>query len=383
MLSAALARRYPIAICDEHQDCSGDQHALSMALLAYGSRVRIFGDPMQRIYKEKALIGASEPCSWAALAAQADAFEQLDMPHRWNDGCPELGKWTLRARETLKAGGKINLRQPLPPSVEIVFAENQARRKLDYQLSTADRRPIDAFEGAQKSLLVLTHFNNTARSLRAFFNRRIPLWEGHTRSGLETLVDAMSAGLGDPSTLARAVVVFMNDIGKGFSPTAFGNRFEKEVRERCSVRTSGKPAAIQALARRIVAEPDHCGVANALRDLAALKRSNSDFADIEMDCHAEFWEAIRLGDFADVDRGFAEITHRRTYSRPEPPDKAISTIHKAKGLQCGSATIMPCDADTFPDTFEARCLLYVALSRAKNRLLLAVSRQSQSPLLLV
>ena len=133
----------------------------------------------------------------------------------------------------------------------------------------------------------------------------------------------------------------MNDIGKGFSPTAFGNRFEKEVRERCSVRTSGKPGAIQALARRIVAEPDHCGVANALRDLAALKRSNSDFADIEMDCHAEFWEAIRLGDFADVDRGFAEITHRRTYSRPEPPDKAISTIHKAKSSSAAAPPLCP------------------------------------------
>jgi hypothetical protein len=370
-------------ICDEHQDCNGDQHAVSMALLAYGSRVRIFGDPMQRIYKEKALIGASEPCNWAALAALADAFELLDMPHRWNDGCPELGKWTLRARETLKAGGKIDLRDPLPPSVEIVFAENQARRNLDYQLSTADRRAIDAFERTHKSLLILTHFNDTARSLRAFFSRRIPLWEGHMRSGLEELVDAISAGRGDPTALARAVVIFMNDIGKGFSPTAFGNRFEKEVRERCSIRTSGKPAAIQALASRIVAEPDHRGVANALRDLATLKHSNSDFAEIEMDCHAEFWEAVRLGDFADVDRGFAEITHRRTYSRPEPADKAISTIHKAKGLQCSSAIVMPCDADTFPDTFEARCLLYVALSRAKNRLLLAVSRHSQSPLLLV
>jgi UvrD/REP helicase N-terminal domain len=101
MLAAALARRYPIVICDEHQDCSGDQHAVSMALLTYGSRMRIFGDPMQRIYKDKALIGAREPYSWPALAAQADAFEQLDVPHRWNDGCPELGKWTLRARETL------------------------------------------------------------------------------------------------------------------------------------------------------------------------------------------------------------------------------------------------------------------------------------------
>jgi DNA helicase-2/ATP-dependent DNA helicase PcrA len=44
---------------------------------------------------------------------------------------------------------------------------------------------------------------------------------------------------------------------------------------------------------------------------------------------------------------------------------------------------MPCDARTFPDTFEARCLLYVALSRAKDRLLLVVSRDTPSPLLAI
>lgn len=381
MVAAALARRYRVVICDEHQDCSGDQHAVSMALLAHGSQVRIFGDPMQRIYKEKALIGANAPCNWLALAGQSDAFEQLDTPHRWNDGCRELGKWTLRAREILKGGGKINLQDALPPSIGIVFAENQARRKFDYQLLSTDRRPIDQFERAQTSLLVLTHFNDTAHSIRAFFNRRILLWEGHTREGLELLVDAMSVHGGDPCALAAAIVLFMNEIGKGFSPTAFGNRFEKEAREGCSMKTSGKPAAIQAAASHIVAEPNHRGVAKALRDLAVLKRSNRDFADIEVDCYAEFWEAIRLAEFEDVHEGFAEITHRRTYSRPEPPARAISTIHKAKGLQCGSVIVMPCDADTFPDTFEARCLLYVALSRAKNQLLLVVSRDRQSPLL--
>lgn len=381
MVAASLARRYPVVICDEHQDCSGDQHAMSMALLAQGSRLRVFADPMQRIYREKTLVGSSPACDWATLTDAASAFEKLDTPHRWAGGCPELGKWTLRARDALKSGGKVDLRIGLPPSVRVVFAENQARRNLDYQLATADRKPIDAFEKTQSSLLLLTHFNETARSLRAFFYRRMPLWEGHTRSALEALVDAVRCGHGDASALAAAFVVFMNEIGKGFSPSAFGDRLEKEVREGCSANTRGKPAAIQDLARHLLAEPDHRGVAKMLRHVAALMQSNSDFSDIEIDCRKEFWDAVRLEGFSNVEDGLAEITHHRTYLRPKPPPKAISTIHKAKGLECGGVIIMPCDAQTFPDRFDARCLLYVALSRATHDLLLVVSRTSPSPLL--
>ena len=73
--------------------------------------------------------------------------------------------------------------------------------------------------------------------------------------------------------------------------------------------------------------------------------------------------------------------YRRTYSRPKPPEKAISTIHKAKGLECNGVIVMPCDATTFPNKLDARCLFYVAISRAKSRLLLVESRNSPSPLL--
>ena len=217
--------------------------------------------------------------------------------------------------------------------------------------------------------------------MRAFFNRRLPLWEGHTRSALEKLVDAITTGNADCPKLAAAVVTFMNDIGKGFSPSAFGDRFEKEVREGCTARRRGKPATIQELGRFLLAEPDHRGVAKLLARLAELKQGDADFADIEMDHSREFWEAVRLGNFEDLDAGLAEITHRRTYGRPKPPDAAISTIHKAKGLECGNVVVMPCDATTFPDREDARCLLYVALSRAKERLMLVVSRANPSPLL--
>ncbi len=379
MIAAALARRYPVVICDEHQDCTGDQHALGMALLNQGARLRVFADPVQRIFKETPLAGSNPAYDWGALIKQAHAFEELDTPHRWS-GCPDLGSWTLVARAVLKSGGKIDLRKNLPASVSIVVAENQARRDRNYQLGSTDRRAIDAFTRSHASLLVLTRYNETARSLRAFFNRRLPLWEGHTRPWLEKLVNAISEGRGNCSELVAAVVAFMNGVGKGFSPSAFGDRLKTEVREGCRARSRGKPGKIQELGRFLLAEPDHRGVAKLLARLAELKQGDADFSEIEMDHGREFWEAVKLGNFEDIDSGFAEITHRRTYGRPKPPDAAISTIHKAKGLECGNVVVMPCDATTFPDREDARCLLYVALSRAKERLMLVVSQSNPSPL---
>jgi DNA helicase-2/ATP-dependent DNA helicase PcrA len=383
MIVASLAQRHRVVICDEHQDSSGEQHSIVMALHSQGARLRVFGDPMQKIFKERACVTACPPCDWDELTRQAQAFERLDFPHRWSSGCPDLGRWTLMARRALKTGAVIDLRNGLPPSVTVVFAENQSQRNLEYQLSSQDRRQIDAFERAQTSLLILTPYNDTARSFRGFFNRRIPLWEGHTRPGLEKLVDALAARQGDRAALAAAIVAFMGEVGKGFSPSAFGNRFEKEVREGCTGNCRGKPATIQELARFVVAEANHCGVAKMLRRLSDLTTTDVNFADVKIDCRREFWEAIRLGDFDTVDNGFAEITHRRIYSRPKPPEKAISIIHKAKGLECDSVVVMPCDAKNFPDKPEARCLLYVALSRAKSRLMLVVSRNSPSPLLTI
>lgn len=379
MIASSLAQRYSVVICDEHQDSSGDQHSVVMALLDQGAKLRVFADPMQTIFSKN--IGSGSPAyDWNSLKTSAGAYEELDFPHRWAKGSAALGEWTLAARRTLKEGGKIDLRNGLPPGVSVIFAENQSQRNLEYQLSTNDRKPVDAFEAGETSLLILTRHNPTARSFRALFNRRIPLWEGHTRSALEKLVAAVNAANGDRAALAAAIVAFMGDVGKGFSPSAFGKAFEGEVRDGCAATRRGKPATIQELARCLIAKPNHHGVAHTLRRLAELIATDAAFADIELDHKKEFWDAVRLGDFEVLDEGLAELTNRRTHARPKPPARAISTIHKAKGLECDSVIVMPCDATTFPDKPHARCLLYVALTRAKNRLLLVASRSNPSPL---
>jgi hypothetical protein len=383
MIAAALARRYPTVICDEHQDSSGDQHAIAMALHEQGARLRIFGDPMQKIFAEKALVGSAPPCVWNELAGSADAFELLDTPHGWAEGCPYLGAWTLAAREALKAGGRIDLRGGLPPSVTVVCAESTAYSPMDYKLSGYDRKPIDVFERAQDSLLVVTRHNPTALSLRSFFSRRIPLWEGHMRNDLEKLVAAVRAANGKPDLVAQAAMAFIGEVGKGFSKSAFGDRLLKEIQGRCTGKAKGKSAFVQELARFIITEPNHHGVAKLLVRLEELSESETSFEDVEIDRYREFRDAIRLEEFDDARLGVKELSHRRTYARPKPPRRAISTIHKAKGLECGSVIVIPCTAKTFPDKPDARCLLYVALSRAKERLALVVSTKDPSQLLIL
>ncbi|MBX9862346.1 MAG: ATP-dependent helicase [Hyphomicrobium sp.] len=380
-IAAALAQRYPLIVCDEHQDCSGEQHAVIAAIQAGGARLRVFADPMQKIFKDKSFVGGCLPCDWNVLKEEADTFEELDVPHRWKNTDPDLGKWILGAREALKAGGKVDLVNR-PTSVVVIRVDNIAKKYGDVLLSTAHRKPIDAFIGATNSLLVVAHHTRTASALRALFYRQIPLWEGHTRKGLEKLIGVLK----EPQTttvLAAAVVTFMDEVAVGFSPSAFGDQFQAEVAGGCTTKRKAdtKPAKIQALAKLIVDEPDFRGVAKVLRTIGDLRASDSVFNDIKIDHSKEFWEAARLAEYSTAEEGFNALTHKRTYSRPSPPPKAISTIHKAKGLECDCVVLMACDDKQFPDTPEARCLLYVGLSRAMNRLMIVVPNSNPSPLL--
>ena len=381
MIAAAIARRHSVVICDEHQDSSTHQHSIVNAIHQQGASLRLFIDPMQRIFGERTK--GIRGCDWIELRAQPHRFAALDTPHRWTDGCTALGEWTLEARRALGNGDLLDLRPGhRPESVEVVIAENQAQRNLAYQLSRSDREQIDMFERRYDSLLVLTRHNATAASLRSFFNRRISLWEGYTRYALDRLVDAIKETNGDCNVLGTAIITFMNQIGIGFTASSFGNFLQQELRDGCSARRRGKPAKIQELARLLLADPDHRGVAAVLRRLAEFKRNDDgDFAAVRVDCNKEFWDAISLGEFSTVEDGLAEITHRRNYARPEPPARAISIVHKAKGLECDATILMPCDRTTFPDNLTARCLLYVAISRAKHRLMIVASREHPSPLL--
>jgi len=381
MIAACLARRYPLIICDEHQDASADQHAIIMSLHATGAKLRIFADPMQQIFSgnSQAEVRAAEQ-QWTNLVNAACRYEELDQPHRWTNGQPALGAWILAARATLKSGGQLDLTGDLPTGLTVHLADNTARRGAGFSASAEQRKPIQDRARAP-SILVLTGRNDTVTALRTFFWRSLPVWEGHVRDGLEALVTHTKNNGGNAEALAAGILKFMGAVATGFSPTAFGNRLIEEARNGCVATCRGKPQLVQSIARHLVESPDHRGVARALERVRDLAFNDSSFSDVKIHHTRELAEAIQLSRYECPEEGFSELARRRSHARPALPARAISTIHKAKGLEFDNVMLLPCDRGNFGDTRKARAKLYVALSRATHSLMLVVSPSNPSPLL--
>ena len=380
MVCEALVRRYPVVVADEHQDSSAGQHALIMALHAAGARTRIFGDPMQALYPEKAKSAAAAGrARWAALKS-AGTYDELRHPHRWDHGTPDLGRWVLEARDALIVGKPVDLSGRLPAGLTVLAVENCDPRRAGFRLSGDDRAPLDQIVNAVPGFLILTSENETVTALSAFWSRRFPIWEGHTRDDLGKLISHITAHPGEATAIVKATVDFVGSIAAGFAASTHGNRLVKEVSEGCTRPCRGKPAHLQKLGSFIIEQPDHVGVAKCLTHLSKLIDGQiSGFQSIRIDHRREFRDALRLIDFDDPEEGLTEIARRRSFARPMPPARAISTIHKAKGLQCDHAIVVPCDK-RFSATEYSRCKLYVALSRAKRSLTLVVSRNDPGPL---
>ena len=376
-IAEALAERFPIVVADEHQDTSNEQNDVIMAIRRAGATLRIFGDPMQNIYTrgtaaQKTLARWDETKAGAVLA-------DLCTPHRWRDGTPALGDWLLQARQALKDGKTIDLTGALPGGLTILYADNVAPGQ-GFRLSQADRAPIDQMARRGNRMLILTAQNDMTQTLAAFWNRSIPVWEGHTRTALDRLISVTDACQGDAVPVASALVSFLGDVASGFSPSSHGDRLVHEVSTGCTTPARAKPALIQQLSRCILDEPNHVGVSKCLALLARFRRERlPGFEKIKVDFRNEYRDAILLGEFPDVHQGMAEISRRRSFAHPAPPTRAISTIHKAKGLQCDHVLILPCDS-RFSSTPYSRCRLYVAISRAKRSLTLVLSRKNPSPL---
>ncbi|MDB5596057.1 MAG: helicase [Hyphomicrobiales bacterium] len=224
----ALARRYPVIICDEHQDASEAHHRAIMALRLGEARLRMFGDPPQAVFANAKTDNAmaSTLAQWEALKANA-AFDELDYPHRWQTGTSGLGRWILDARTELKAGRPISLSGPAVQGLRIVRADNLSPTRRAYRLSQADRAP--AHSAVERSVMVLAAANERIKALSAFWGRRIPIWEGHTRSALAGLVQTVQANKGDPEQLAPGVLTSASFIGSGFSASTHCDRLLKCV----------------------------------------------------------------------------------------------------------------------------------------------------------
>lgn len=97
---------YDVAIIDEYQDCSIDQHRL-VTLLSDRIPTIVLGDPMQAIFG----FGGTVLVAWDEVLKVFPAAAPFDVrPYRWAQANPALGEWLLHdVRRALDGGEPVDL----------------------------------------------------------------------------------------------------------------------------------------------------------------------------------------------------------------------------------------------------------------------------------
>lgn len=384
MICRFLANRYPVIICDEHQDSNVHQELIVLAIARYGSLLRVFGDPMQAIpggLGQDAIVN-EVVARWENLKGEV-AFGELEEPHRWKGTNPELGAWILDARQRLKDGSAIDFSAPIPAGIEQLRAYNNAYPGQSYRFSPAGRdwRVVNGIVNRNTSMLCVAGQSGTIDGLRSTFRNRLPIWEGHTRNYLEAFVDKVIDPGATLDAKARQYVKLLKKILSGFG-NQYSDRFIKEIQSLSDSPRGQIPPQMRTMAATVLEEPNHNGFSTATEHLRQLiEGNNRPFSDIRIDYPRELNDLIQLGRFDQADIGLAEIMQRRSRAHPKPPRKCLSTVHKSKGLEAHTVVIFACDGQHFPDRPAKRNLLYVALSRATTDLIIVHSDSNPSPLL--
>ena len=382
MIGHILAKRYPVIICDEHQDSNVHQEKIVLAIAKSGSLLRIFGDPMQAIPggRGQDAVVTEVVSRWENLKGEA-AFGELEEPHRWKDTNPDLGAWILNARRQLKDGNAIDLSAPLPAGIDQLQAENASPSPLSYRLQPGDWLAVNGAINRDTSMLCVAGQSGTIDGLRSTFRNRLPIWEGHTRNDLEAFVDKVVDPGATLDAKAQQYVQLLKKILSGFG-NQYSGRFIQEIQNLSANPRGQIPPQMRAMAAAVHGEPNHKGFSTATEHLRQLiEGENCPFSNIRIDYPRELNDLIQLGRFDQADTGLAEIMQRRSRAHPKPPRKCLSTVHKSKGLEAHTVVVFACDGQHFPDRPAKRNLLYVALSRATTNLVIVRSDANPCPLL--
>lgn len=384
MISHILAKRYPVIICDEHQDSNVHQEKIVLAIAKHGSLLRVFGDPMQAIPggQGQDAVVTEVVARWENLKGEA-AFGELEEPHRWKDKNPELGAWILDARQKLKDGNTIDFSGPIPAGIEQLQADNNAYPGQSYRFLPAggDWRAVNGIVNRDASMLCVAGQSGTIDGLRSTFRNRLPIWEGHTRNDLEAFVDKVIDTEATLDAKAQQYVQLLKKILSGFG-NQYSDRFIQEI-QNLSANPRGRiPPQMRTMAAAVHGEPSHKGFSTATEHLRRLiEGDNHPFSDIRIDYPRELNDLVQLGRFDQADIGLAEIMRHRSRAHPKPPRKCLSTVHKSKGLEAHTVVVFACDGQHFTDRPAKRNLLYVALSRATTNLVIVRSDANPCPLL--
>lgn len=365
-IARSIGATYPTIVLDEHQDSSAAQHRMVMLLNEIaGCRVRAFGDPMQAISPDK----DDQLVDWDSVFARADKRERLLDPKRW-ESAPNLGKWIVSARETLKSGKPLSLLDA-PPEVSISRQSNLCGRHKFTDQKSAAKQLGSFIASSGKNAAALAFLGPMVKSLAQVSAWRLKVNEGATLEHLDGLIDAAQHPDRSGATLSTKLLAFFQSIGAGISDKLRAG-LEARLLESIEADHAGSiQKAWLDIFECVYMEPDHRGLAKAMTMLR--DRPPKGYT---LRLHDHAWALRSLADATDPRSRLSALSRLRR--RRRPAHLVASTIHKAKGLEFQNVLVCPVDHHQYPPGRVGARLLYVAISRSTRALTLVLSTDNIS-----
>lgn len=325
---------YDRILIDEYQDCHLLQHELAATLSGIVPTL-VFGDPMQGIFE---FAGAT--LSWEdTIHPQFPLVHTLDVPYRWRDKNPELGKWIAEVRERLICGDEIDL-----SGGAAVF------RQAD---NAFDMGPLfEGFEGTEGSFAAIHCNKGICNRLAGAAGGGYQAIEEIAARRLQEFAVAWdsSGSLRDRSIAIKTLIRDCINIkelpeGKGETPA---------------------DAAINAEIRAVGAEIFGLDAASAGATALALVRKRSRYRVYRNELWRDVERAIgdvAVGRYDSMTEAADGVRHRTSMVGRKLPRRTVSTPLLLKGLEFDHVVIP--DATHFVGEQLAQAkLFYVAISRA-------------------
>jgi hypothetical protein len=369
-VALGLATRHPVILVDEYQDCDEDQHALIQQIAAAApTRLRLFGDDLQAIYDFDGV-----PVDFAAMIEHSPTV-RLSTPWRWRDQA-EMGAFVVEARRALVAGEPVDLTDP--PSCVTV-----ARWRGDVPGPGQEGFVPECIGALGLSLregtVVLTHHNVHALGLRKRLPRGGHYHEGADHEPARILLDQVIAAEGDYRQLVILLVKAMTDWGQGMTKAYRDQASEICTPEGMEVGAKKKIIEFSRLCDTLHAEPTTAQWLRCIRRVLDGKHGVEGWRILRGD---QLYLLSRLWPGPEDDASALLHAEARARDAIRPaPKRGFMVIHKAKGLEFDAVAIPYCAGALFQDDLPSRRRLYVAISRAQERIHFLVPTSDPTPLL--
>lgn len=344
---SAFASTYDHLVVDEYQDCTRSHHAF-IGHIARCIPTVVLGDPLQAIFS----IDRADPLvPWGEVIKAYPSQGELSTPHRWTATNPVLGSWLQSIRDPLRTGV-----HPIRTDTNVVThvrLDRPASQGGLYRLLSPGTSTVIIVGNSAKNAVI-------PKIAQMHAKLGVSVHETAQQNEVVSLCDALAEPV-NAATRLGATTDFLAGSASGVKATAGFDTVMRNVKKSGSVGRSATPFALAV--RKFMDQPIPAVLNNVIQCVLDAPGCRIYRGEQLAIVRKSLITASDWTDLPGAARQFIDQAGHVRHLRARPLE--VGSTLRVKGLEYDQVILL--DPSEVPSAEH----LYVALTRARHRIILA------------